>query len=116
MEKCFDQDGKPNSKLTSEKWKPKFSRLLYDYVDIAKLQDWTMREDIIAEYCNGDGTDEEPYEIFLRSVIINLLDKERDYCYNLNQIIDLLKIFGDFLISRYDENERCFEVWLYECN
>lgn len=104
MEGLFDQKGKPNDNLTSEEWNAKFTILQHYHV--------RTRSGSIVEYLNNDGYNEEPYEIFLRSTVINLLNGDKDYCYFLYNIIDLLKIFGALLKSKYDENEKCFEVWI----
>lgn len=114
--------GKPKESMTDDEWQ--------QYFYIMKLlttqsEQKHMRSTFPEMFINGQSeqstyygdTNYMHYCKFINSVLATIRGNsseppQRDYCYFIYQIADLLKYEHERLKSRYRPEYKCFEVWL----
>ena len=97
------ETGKPTKELNDSDWQQCFNlmKLINYETPVRRCMPYYLPE-----------LDFGGYAEFLNGVLFNIREGEKDYCTRIYQVVDLLKIEGNTLQSRYLPDEQLFEVWL----
>lgn len=118
--KCINvHTGKPNKDMSDKQWQKYFNSMRL-FVQPSVYKRMNIRSPHI--YINNYACDNQfeyqgetqwiYYKKFINDILSTIRRGEKDYCYYIYQIADLLKYEHDNLRSRWRTEEECFEVWL----
>ena len=110
---------RPPIDMTDDQWQDYFSRMK---LLVTPSKDKKLKYKNISMTINGTTIDSSSsycgetqwyyYCQTINSILDSIRHKERDYCYNIYQVSDLLRFEHDRLVTRWLPEDRCIEVWL----
>lgn len=112
-------NGKPNPLMTNTQWQEYFNIMKLSIRQSPHKRMYTSSSPITINHYASDSqfvyrgeTQWYRYKMFINSVLSVIRNGERDYCYYIYQIADLLEYEHDKLQTLWLPEYRCFQVWL----
>lgn len=119
MRLFLSKKGRPTSNMTDEIWQQIFSRLKDTTTPIENGKNQKMKVsrhsriiDAFWDYELDCTTDWHRYCMFINSVLKDMRSGHKASCFFVYQIQELLKFHKDNLQTKYDQENKEWEVWL----
>lgn len=119
MRLFLSKKGRPTSEMTDVIWQEIFDRIKDTTIPFKEGKTKKMKKErnirILNEFWDYEidlTTDWDRYCMFINSVLEDIRAGHKSSCFYFYQIQELLKFHKDELVTKYDQKNKEWEVWL----